>query len=219
MFVGHYGASFAAKKVDSTIPLWVLFLAVQWLDVIWAPLVLLGVEKVRIVPGYTATNPLDLYYMPYTHSLVAAVLWSVAAAIVYRLVKPRSPKSSVIVGLAVFSHWVLDFIVHVPDLPLYDNTAKVGLGLWNLPVIAYAVEALLLFGGIALYASITRSRWLGITVFGVAMLAIHTYMFFGPPPTSASAAAASALVVYGLFAFVIWLLADRAPAPSTRVSH
>jgi uncharacterized iron-regulated membrane protein len=77
----------------------------------------------------------------------------------------------------------------------------------------------LLFGGIALYASITRSRWLGVTVFGLAMLAIHTYVFFGPPPTSASAAAGTALIVYGLFAFVIWLLADRAPAPSTRVSH
>jgi hypothetical protein len=68
MFVGHYGASFAAKKADDSIPLWVLFLAVQLLDVVWAPLVLLGIEKVRIVPGFTATNPLDLYYMPYTAS-------------------------------------------------------------------------------------------------------------------------------------------------------
>ena len=73
MFVGHYGMSFVAKRSDGAIPLWVLFLAVQLLDVVWAPLVLLGVEKVRIVPGYTATNPLDLYYMPYTHSLVAAL--------------------------------------------------------------------------------------------------------------------------------------------------
>ncbi|HJU86085.1 MAG TPA: hypothetical protein VJ788_01810, partial [Gemmatimonadota bacterium] len=73
MFVGHYGVSFVAKRIDDSIPLWVLFLAVQLLDMIWAPLVLLGVEKVRIVPGITATNPLDLYYMPFTHSLVAAV--------------------------------------------------------------------------------------------------------------------------------------------------
>ena len=76
MFVGHYAVSFAARRVDASIPLWVLFIAVQLLDLAWAPLVMLGVEKVRIVPGFTATNPMDLYYMPYTHSLVAALLWS-----------------------------------------------------------------------------------------------------------------------------------------------
>src|SRR5437879_2302890 len=84
MFVGHYGISFAAKRLDKTIPLWVLFLAVQLLDLGWGVLVPLGVEKVRIVPGITASNPLDLYYMPYTHSLVAALLWSLAGYVVYR---------------------------------------------------------------------------------------------------------------------------------------
>src|SRR5215471_1915811 len=119
MFVGHYGVSFAAKKSDPEIPLWVLFVAVQLLDVAWAPLVLAGIEKVRIVPGVTASNPLDLYYMPYTHSLV------------YALVTRRRPAATaaLIVGAAVFSHWVLDLVVHRPDLPLYDNAAKVGLGL------------------------------------------------------------------------------------------
>src|SRR2546421_1142933 len=85
MFVGHYGVSFAAKKAEPSIPLWVLFIAVQLLDVLWAPFVLLGIEKVRIVPGITASNPLDLYYMPYTHSLLATIGWSVAAFLVYRL--------------------------------------------------------------------------------------------------------------------------------------
>jgi hypothetical protein len=128
MFVGHYSVAFATKKADASIPLWVLFLAVQWLDVIWAPLVLLGIERVRIVPGFTATNPLDLYYMPYTHSLVAAILWSGAAALVYGAVRPGNTRTRLLVGLAVFSHWILDFIVHAPDLPLYDNSAKVGSG-------------------------------------------------------------------------------------------
>jgi hypothetical protein len=213
MFVGHYGVSFAAKKLDTTIPLWVLFLAVQWLDVVWAPLVLLGIEKVRIVPGFTRTNPLDLYYMPYTHSLVAAALWSVAAAVVYRIAKRASAPASALVGAAVFSHWVLDFIVHVPDLPLYDNTAKVGLGLWNYPVVAFALEALLLLGAMAAYAWAVPSRRLGVMLFGLAMLGIHAYVFFGPPPVSSSAAAATALVAYGLFATIIWFLADR-PARS-----
>src|SRR2546422_6938590 len=79
MFVGHYGVSFAAKRGDRSIPLWVLFVAVQLLDVSWSLFVFFGIEKVRIVPGITASNPLDLYYMPYTHSLVAALLWSLGA--------------------------------------------------------------------------------------------------------------------------------------------
>src|SRR5216110_1016954 len=136
MFVGHYGVSFGAKKAEPAIPLWVLFIAVQLLDVLWAPFVLLGIEKVRIVPGFTATNPLDLYYMPYTHSLVAALVWSVAAAGAYHLLRRSNPRTSVLIGLAVLSHWILDFVVHRPDLPLYDNSAKVGLGLWNHTAVA-----------------------------------------------------------------------------------
>jgi membrane-bound metal-dependent hydrolase YbcI (DUF457 family) len=126
MFVGHYGISFAAKKTTPSVSLATLFVAVQLLDVGWSLLVLLGVEKVRIVPGITATNPLDLYYMPYTHSLVAALLWSAAALALYRLVRPRAPRgAALVVGAAVFSHWVLDFLVHRPDLPLYNDSAKV----------------------------------------------------------------------------------------------
>src|SRR5439155_1492753 len=83
MFVGHYGISFAAKKAEPRVPLWVLFIAVQLLDVLWAPFVLVGIEKVRIVPGITASNPLDLYYMPYSHSLLAAIGWSVVALLAY----------------------------------------------------------------------------------------------------------------------------------------
>ena len=103
MFVGHYGVSFAVKRRDTTLPLWVLFLAVQLLDVAWAPFVLLGIEKVHIVPGITRSNPLDLYYMPFTHSLVAAILWSMGAAAVYKLAVSRSTAgSSALLGLAVF---------------------------------------------------------------------------------------------------------------------
>src|SRR6267142_289369 len=103
MFVGHYGVSFAAKKCAASVPLWVLFVAVQLLDFAWAPFVLLGIEKVRIVPGITATNPLDLYYMPYTHSLVAAILWSAAAFAVYRLAARGGNIAALVVAAAVFS--------------------------------------------------------------------------------------------------------------------
>ena len=132
MFVGHYGPSFLAKRLASDIPLWILFLAVQLLDVFWAIFIFLGVERVRIVPGFTQTNALDLYYMPYTHSLPGALAWAAAAAIAYRLITGSGLEGAV-VGAAVFSHWPLDLLVHRPDLALYDNAAKVGLGLWDYP--------------------------------------------------------------------------------------
>src|SRR5436309_14820801 len=128
MFVGHYSVAFAARTERNKIPLWVLFVAVQLLDFLWAPFVLLGIEKVRIVPGITASSPLDLYYMPYTHSLIAALLWSAVAFGAYRLLAPRGgSKAALIVGAAVLSHWVLDLLVHRHDLHLYDHTAKVGI--------------------------------------------------------------------------------------------
>src|SRR6267154_2954365 len=209
MFVGHYGVSFAAKKMEPELPLWLLFIAVQLLDVLWAPFVLLGIEKVRIVPGITASNPLDLYYMPYTHGLLAAIGWSVVAVLAYRFaVRSASPRTAAIVGLAVFSHWVLDFLVHRPDLPLYDNTAKVGLGLWNLPAVALGLEALLLFGAMWLYLRHTPRRT-AMLVFGAIMLGIQVYVFFGPPPASDKAAAATALIGYAVFALVIRALERR----------
>jgi hypothetical protein len=210
VFVGHYGVSFAARARGFAIPLWVLFIAVQLLDVVWAPLVLLGVEKVRIVPGITASNALDLYYMPYTHSLVAAILWSVAAAVAYRLAVPNGGRTApFVIAVAVFSHWVLDFIVHRPDLPVYDDAAKVGLGLWNYPIAAFGVESLLLFGGMWLYLARYRRRVMPIVLFGLIMLAIQAYIFFGPPPASDKAAALTALAAYAIFAAVIRLLERR----------
>jgi hypothetical protein len=205
MFVGHYGVSFAAKRVAPAIPLWALFVAVQLLDVFWAPLVLLGIEKVRIVPGITASNPLDLYYMPFTHSLLAALLWSVGALLVCRLFTTwgRVGKAAIVVAVAVLSHWILDFLVHRPDLPLYDNTAKVGLGLWNIPAVTFALEAGLLFGGMWCYFGtglVPRTR---MVAFGLVMLAIQAYVFFGPPPMSDKAAAWTALGAYAVFAAVV----------------
>jgi membrane-bound metal-dependent hydrolase YbcI (DUF457 family) len=215
MFVGHFGPSYAVKALRPAIPLWQLFIAVQFVDVIWAVLVLLGVEKVRIVPGVTASNPLDLYYMPYTHSLVAAIFWSVAAgAVVWRLTRVANRSAAVWNGAAVFSHWVLDLVVHRPDLPLYGNAMKVGLGLWNYPVLALSLEAALLFGGMIMYLGVTKPinviGRVGPPVFGVAMLAIQSYVFFGPPPASPIAAATTALVSYVVFAIIAeWLARQR----------
>jgi hypothetical protein len=224
MFIGHYGVSFAIKAVDRSIPLWILFIAVQFVDVLWGVFVLTGVEKVRIVPGITATNPLDLYYMPYTHSLVGALFWSavgVGACWVFQKKPPatagatdRRLASALLVGLAVFSHWILDLIVHRPDLPLYDDTFKMGFGLWNFPAIAFGLEIILLFGGIFLYMRSTTAAnaigKLGMPVLGLVLIAAQSVVFFGAPPTSATATALTALVSYFLFAAVaFWLERQR----------
>jgi hypothetical protein len=211
MFVGHYGPALAAKAVKKTIPLWVLFLAVQLLDVFWSIFVLLGIEKVRIVLGITVANPLDLYYMPYTHSLVAAILWSAGAALVYRSARGGDGwLGAGLVGGAVFSHWILDLLVHRPDLALYDDTFKVGLGLWNYPVISSALETASLFGGIYLYCRATRPVTPGgryaMVIFGFAMLGLQALVFLRPPPPSPSAAAMTALSSYLVLAGVAYWL-------------
>lgn len=217
MFVGHYGVSFAIKSADKQTPLWILFVAVQFVDVLWGVLVLLGVEKVRIVPGITASNPLDLYYMPYTHSLVAAFAWSIAAIIGYRVILPNSLRRirlALLLGLAVFSHWILDVVVHRPDLPLYDDTHKMGFGLWKYPIPTYVLEGLLLFGGMWLYLRSTSGNTLagrfGMPAFGAVMLVVHAIAFWGPPPAGPSAAAVTFLALYAVFASIaFWLEKTR----------
>ena len=213
MFLGHYGPSFLAKRAEQTIPLWVLFIAVQLMDVCWGVFVLLGIENVRIVPGFTKTNALDLYYMPYTHSLPGAVAWATLAGIAYLLLS-RSKQGGLLVGVAVFSHWPLDLLVHRPDLALYDNAAKVGFGLWDYPLLTLAIEGALVLGGLAVYMVSTRalksSARYAMPLFVCAGLGLQTAMTFGPPPSSDRAMAVTALVAYALLAGVIaWLEKDR----------
>lgn len=213
MFVGHYGVSFAVKSCEKRIPLWLLFVAVQFVDVLWAIFVLTGIEKVRITPGITATNPLDLYYMPYTHSLIAALLWSGVGFIGYRGVHKGGAYAAFLVAVAVFSHWVLDLIVHRPDLPLYDDMYKVGLGLWNYPALALALEASLLFGGIFLYLRASKAESqigrFGMLAFGIILLIVQGIVFFGAPPPSPSAAALTALISYVVFAGIAYWLEKK----------
>ena len=217
MFVGHYGPSFAGKILKKSIPLSVLFVSVQLLDVFWSVLVLLGIEKVRIIPGITRTNPLDLYFMPYTHSLDGAIIWALVAGVVYWLCRRRNGwAAAAVVSAAVFSHWILDLIVHRPDLPLYDNTLKVGFGLWNYPLLALSLELAFLFGGIYLYfrttEAVTSIGRYGMVVFGLVMACVQVVVFFGPPPASDRAAAITALSLYSVFAAAAyWLEKKRVP--------
>ena len=181
MFVGHYSVAFAAKSNKNRIPLWVLFIAVQFLDYIWATLVLLGIEKLRVIKGFTAGSMLDSYFHPYSHSLITAILWSVAAAIGYKVFCRRhgcqyTKYAGLTVGLAVFSHWVLDLVAHPRDLAIYDNTWKVGFGLWNYRDPEFALEIGLLGAGILLY--LTRNampaiRKGAVIAFGVVLVVIQ----------------------------------------------
>ena len=214
MFVGHYGVAFAVKTERNKIPLWVLFVAVQLLDFLWAPFVLLGIEKVRFVPGITATNALDLYYMPYTHSLLGALFWSAVAFAIYKIGWRNIALTSaaLLVGFAVFSHWLLDLIVHRPDLAIYDDTLKVGFGLWNYRGIEFVLEIGILLFGTVLYLKRNGAvaRKIGIIIFTAGLVLIQTSnTFVRRPPSSDRAFAITALVFYTVFAATAFLLEKR----------
>ena len=214
MFTGHYSFSFAGKAAEKRIPLWLLFVAVQFIDVMWSIFVLLGVEKVRIVPGFTASNALDLYYMPYTHSLVGVLCWSALAAAGCQLfAQLRGARTGLILAGAVFSHWILDLIVHIPDLSIYDGVGKLGFGLWNYRGAAFALEMAVLFGGSALlYRTAThKARLVGFVIFLAAFQIFGTFFF--PLPTSDRAMAFTALFFYVVLAIVAWWV-DRPQATS-----
>ncbi len=152
MFIGHYGPALAAKPVQPRIPLWLLFIAVQWMDVCWSILVLLGVEKLRIVPGFTEGSSLDLYFMPYTHGLLGAAVLALTFGIICALFfRERRALTIAVLAGAVFSHWLLDLVVHVPDLPLIGDRMKVGFGLWRHVAISLPLEIVILFAGAWIY--------------------------------------------------------------------
>jgi hypothetical protein len=205
MFIGHYGAAFGAKPLAPRTPLWVWFVAVQWMDVVWSLLVLTGVEKLHIVPGFTEANALDLYYMPYTHGLPGSIVVSAIFGAIVALFTVRERwKTFALVTAAAFSHWILDLIVHVPDLPLFGNSAKVGLGLWRHVAISFPLELTLLGIGAWLCARSAAFAGTGGRVlfwgYVVLLAALQAYANFGPPPASPNGMAVRALVFYALLA-------------------
>jgi len=211
MFVGHYSIAFACRTERNKIPLWVLFVAVQFLDYIWATLVLLGIEKLRVTKGFTAGSMLDSYFHPYSHSLIMAMVWSVIAALVYKGVCGRygrhySGSAPLIIGLAVFSHWILDLIAHPRDLAIYDNTWKVGFGLWNYRDPEFALEIALLAAGIALY--LTRNAMPAIrtgAVIGLGLLLVIVQIgdtYVPRTPLTDKATVTGVWIFYTLFVFM-----------------
>jgi hypothetical protein len=215
MFVGHYSVAFAAKSEKNKIPLWVLFIAVQFLDYIWATLVLLGIEKLRVIKGFTAGSMLDSYFHPYSHSLIAAIAWSVIAVLAYKplcgwLGYAYRKSAALIVGVAVFSHWILDLIAHPRDLAIYDDTWKVGFGLWNYRDPEFVLEIVLLAGGIMLYLAhnvLSIARKTAVIAFGVALVIVQIGDTYVPrTPLTDKATAMGVWIFYTLFVVVAFLL-------------
>jgi len=216
MFLGHYAVGLAAKKVAPRASLGTLIAAALFLDLLWPVLVLTGVELVRVSPGNTTVTPLDFEHYPYSHSLLMSAVWALLFAAAYYAVT-RYRAGAACVGLLVISHWVLDLVVHRPDLPLYPGGPKVGFGLWNSVAGTLVVEFGLFAGGAWIYARATRPRDAvgrrGFWLYLLALVAIYGGNLAGPPPPSGMAVAAVAL---GLWLFVLWAWwfdRHRVPAP------
>lgn len=214
MFIGHFGVGFAAKKVAPTVSLGTAFLAAQWLDLIWPTFLLLGWEKVRIAPGATAMTPLVFESYPISHSLLAVILWGVVLGAIHFLVR-RDVKSALVVGALVVSHWVLDAIVHVPDLPLTpEGSARVGLGLWQSTAATLAIEVPIFALGVWLYAKamwtsldkVGQRAFIGLVAF---LVLVHVANIFGDPPPNVTALAWVAQAQWLLVAWGYWIDSRR----------
>ena len=191
MFIGHFGVGFAGKKIVNKPSLGTLFLAAQFIDLLWPLMLLFGIERVEIDPGNTALTPLNFTHYPVTHSLFSVLIWGIIFGITYYLIK-KDLKSSIWLGALVLSHWVLDLLVHKPDLQLMPwSEFRVGLGLWNNPAVSIVLELLIFAAGIYLYMKMTKPKnkkgiyalWGLITFLSI----IYISNIFGPPPPSVEA--------------------------------
>ena len=214
MFIGHFALSFAAKKAAPKVSLATLFLATQFVDFLWPFLLLSNLEKVAIVPGYTETNPLEFLYFPYTHSLLMSIVWGAVVGIMYWLFK-KDMRGAVVVGLCVLSHWFFDLIVHTEDLPLTPfSDYKMGFGLWNHVAITLAVETILFFIGVYVYATFTKAKnKVGKWAFWGLVVCLILFNFsntFGPAPTSVMMLAVSCIILMGvIISLAYWVDKNR----------
>lgn len=212
MFVGHYAASLALKSFEKRASLGLLFLAVQFVDILFFPFVLIGIERMNIVENFTQSTHFELEYMPYTHGLLAGVLWSLAAFALFRWVFVKKLSAAVVIALALFSHWLLDLPVHTPDLPLWSDTSpKLGFGLWNNAIATYFLEAGLLFLALWMYLRSTKAATAGgkygMSVFVAFLLLVNVSNIFGDPMVDSKLGlSVFALSSYFLFAGIaFWL--------------
>lgn len=213
MFIGHFGAGFAAKSVDKKISLGTLFLASQFIDLLWPILLLLGLESVKIESGNTAVTPLNFISYPISHSMLGVIVWGVLFGIVYYLIK-KNLRGSILLGVLVFSHWLLDLLTHRPDLQLFPwSDYKVGLGLWNSFAGTVIVESLIFILGVFIFYKVSKlqSKSKKILFWSLVILltAIYVMNLVGPPPTSEEPIAFVGLSQWLLIAWAYAI--DRSP--------
>jgi len=216
MLIGHYAPALVLQRARPSVKLWPLFVATQFVDVLWGIFILTGLEHARIVPGFTQSNDLDLYDMPYTHSLVSTGVWALFAFVVWKLWRRGNTLDALVIAIAVASHFAADYLVHAQDLPVMAAQGpKLGLGLWRDRTAALIVETGL-FAGAALFWWLPHRAKKGSARVGVGLLvltAVAAISFFVPTPPSPAAMALTGLLTYALCAWWAWT-ADRAIAPS-----
>jgi len=193
MFIGHFGIGFGAKKYAPAISLGVLFIAAQFLDLLWPSLLLLDLEHVVISPGITKVMPYDFIDYPISHSLIMVVGWGLILALLAKFMF-KNLKYSIIIFLCVISHWFLDLIVHRPDLPIIPgDSTLLGFGLWNYPFLTALIEGVIFIAGVFLYLKATSSKnnhgKYGLIVLIALFITIQVGNMLGPPPPSIDAIA------------------------------
>jgi hypothetical protein len=211
LFIGHFAVGFASKRLAPQTSLGTLIAAAVMLDLLWPVFVLLGWEQVRVEPGATAFTPLNFISYPISHSLLAAIGWATLFALLYYAVK-RYRAGAVLIWIGVVSHWVLDFVVHRPDLPLYPGGPRLGLGLWNSIFATVIVEGLMYAAGIWIYLRVTRAKdgigkW-GLWSFIVVVAATYVANIFSPPPPGVKTMVSVAIPFTWLLILWAWW-ADR----------
>lgn len=216
MFIGHFGVGFAAKSVDKKISLGTLFLASQFIDLLWPILLLLGLESVKIEPGNTVVTPLNFVSYPISHSMFGVMILGALFGIVYYLIK-KNLRGSILLGTLVFSHWLLDLLTHRPDLQLFPwSDYKVGLGLWNSFAGTVIVEGLIFAAGVYIFYKVrklqSKSKQIWFWSLVVFLSAVYVSNLLGPPPPSAEPIALVGLSQWLIILWAYWI--DHLPKAS-----
>jgi len=209
MFIGHFAPALAAAAITPRAPkLATLFIAAQLVDWAFFLFAIVGVEAMRITPGMTAMNGMDLYHMPYTHSLLGSAVWSVVFGLIILAVY-RDLVAGFLAALVVVSHWVLDFLVHAPDLTLAGGPPKLGLGLWNYPWIEMPLELGITIGAFIWYMRRTKGPVGPALILLAVLLLFQAFDWLAPPPQEAGLPLyLMALVSYAIAAGLAWWVAD-----------
>lgn len=214
MFIGHYAVGLAAKKFAPRSSLGALIAAPILLDLIWPIFVLLGWEHVSIVPNGNPFLRLQFDSYPISHGLLAVIGWATLFGSVYFGVT-RYVAGSIAIWLGVVSHWVLDLIVHRPDLQLYAHSRMFGLGLWDHRWLTMAIEVALFAIAIWTYQRQTRPvdkiGLYAFLAFVLVLLLAYAGAALGPPPSSVKKLALITLITWLTIPWAWWFDQHREP--------